>query len=194
MTDHAPALQATLDRVLALVRNLPAAPAPRILALDGRAAAGKTTLALALAKALQGAVIHMDDFFLPPEMRTPQRRAAPGGNVHYERFRQEVLPFLRQPAPFHYGLFQCSLGRLEGQREVAGETTWRIVEGAYALHPALGDYADIAFFYDIAPQEQRRRILKRNGAEKAQVFQRLWIPLEEEYIRVCRPQSRAHLL
>ncbi len=189
-----PTLQETLEKVLSRLQQLPPAPAPRILALDGRAAAGKTTLALALAHALQGAVIHMDDFFLPPEMRTPQRRATPGGNVHYERFQQEVLPFLRQPFPFQYQPFQCTLGRLEGERKVAGEHTWRIVEGAYALHPALGNYADIAFFYDVSSQEQQQRILKRNGPEKAQAFQRLWIPLEEEYIRNCHPQKRAELL
>ncbi|MBS7324987.1 MAG: (d)CMP kinase, partial [Angelakisella sp.] len=37
-----------------------------VIALDGRAAAGKSTLAAALAETLQAAVIHMDDFFLPP--------------------------------------------------------------------------------------------------------------------------------
>lgn len=193
MTDT-PDLQHTLDKVLQEIQALPRRRTPLVLALDGRASAGKTTLALALARELQGAVIHMDDFFLPPELRTPQRRSTPGGNVHYERFQQEVLPFLHQPAPFRYRRFSCSLGCLDEEQEVAGENTWRIVEGAYALHPAFGDYADIAFFYSISPQEQHQRILKRNGPEKAQVFQSLWIPLEEEYIRVCRPQDRAILL
>ena len=36
----------------------------RIIAIDGRCAAGKTTLAARLAKELGGDVIHMDDFFL----------------------------------------------------------------------------------------------------------------------------------
>ena len=35
----------------------------RIIAIDGRCAAGKTTLAARLAKELGGDVIHMDDFF-----------------------------------------------------------------------------------------------------------------------------------
>ena len=66
-----------------------------VIALDGRAAAGKSTLAAALAETLQAAVIHMDDFFLPPALRTPQRLDRPGGNIHYERFAEEVLPRLR---------------------------------------------------------------------------------------------------
>ena len=46
-----------------------------VIALDGRAAAGKSTLAAALAETLQAAVIHMDDFFLPLALRAPQRLA-----------------------------------------------------------------------------------------------------------------------
>ena len=63
----------------------------RIIAIDGRCAAGKTTLAARLAKELGGDVIHMDDFFLPLELRTEERFREPGGNVHYERFKTEVL-------------------------------------------------------------------------------------------------------
>ena len=71
-----------------------------VIAMDGRAAAGKTTLAEELAVTLGGAVVHMDDFFLPGELRTPERLAAPGGNVHAERFVEEVLPYLRRfPLP-----------------------------------------------------------------------------------------------
>ena len=78
-----------------------------VIAIDGRAASGKTTLAAALAAETGGAVVHMDDFFLPAELRTPQRLAAPGGNVHAERFAEEVLPFLRQGRPFCYRRFDC---------------------------------------------------------------------------------------
>lgn len=71
-----------------------------VIAMDGRAAAGKTTLAEELAVTLGGAVVHMDDFFLPGELRTPERLAAPGGNVHAERFAEEVLPYLRRGEAF----------------------------------------------------------------------------------------------
>jgi len=73
-----------------------------VIAMDGRAAAGKTTLAEELAVTLGGAVVHMDDFFLPGELRTPERLAAPGGNVHAERFVEEVLPYLRRGEAFRY--------------------------------------------------------------------------------------------
>ena len=81
----------------------------RIIAIDGRCAAGKTTLAARLAKELGGDVIHMDDFFLPPALRTQERRSEPGGNVHYERFLTEVIPNLASGRPFSYRRFDCSL-------------------------------------------------------------------------------------
>ena len=62
-----------------------------VIAIDGKCATGKTTLAARLASGLDADVIHMDDFFLPPAKRTQQRLSEPGGNVDYERFMEEVL-------------------------------------------------------------------------------------------------------
>lgn len=73
-----------------------------VIAMDGRAAAGKTTLAEELAVTLGGAVVHMDDFFLPGELRTPERLAAPGGNVHAERFVEEVCLICGGGEAFRY--------------------------------------------------------------------------------------------
>lgn len=79
-----------------------------VAALDGMAAAGKTTAAALLCEAFGGACVHMDDFFLPPALRTPQRLSQPGGNVHYERFAEEVAPALHLGRALCYGVFDCS--------------------------------------------------------------------------------------
>ena len=152
-----------------------------IIALDGRSAAGKTTLAGLLAAALNGAVVHTDDFFLPPELRTAQRLAAPGGNVHTERFAEEVLPYLRQGKPFGYRRFDCHVMDYAGVVEIPAVPVI-IVEGAYSCHPLFGGYADLTIFCDIDPQEQERRIRARNGEAGWQAFRDRWIPLEEAYI------------
>ena len=47
----------------------------RIIAIDGRCAAGKTTLAARLVKELGGDVIHMDDFFACTSDTGTQKRA-----------------------------------------------------------------------------------------------------------------------
>ncbi|MBS6367782.1 MAG: hypothetical protein KH420_10635, partial [Clostridiales bacterium] len=96
-------MQTTIPRLLqALTERL--RQGPLTLAIDGRAAAGKTTLACQLQQHFGAAVIHMDDFFLPAELRTASRLQTPGGNVHYERFLQEVAPAL--PSPLYGGMAQ----------------------------------------------------------------------------------------
>ena len=73
-----------------------------LVAIDGSCTAGKSTLAAALARELDCTLFRMDDFFLRPEQRTPQRLAEPGGNVDYERFREEVLLPLKAGTPVAY--------------------------------------------------------------------------------------------
>ena len=162
------------------LRTLPAEV--RIIAIDGRCAAGKTTLAARLVKELGGDVIHMDDFFLPPALRTPERRNEPGGNVHYERFLTEVIPKLASGEAFSYQRFDCSVMAL-GDWIPVKNNGFVFVEGAYSCHPVFGDYMDRRVFLDIDSKTQTERIRKRNGEDRLQDFQQLWIPLEEAYFQ-----------
>lgn len=167
---------------------------PRIIAIDGRAASGKTTLAGQLKIILDAQLIHMDDFFLPPAMRTKMRFEEPGGNVHYERFKEEVLGNLKKSAAFSYRIFDCKKLIFNGNRMIWAKSPWRIVEGAYSHHPQFGKYADLKVFYDIDPAEQMRRIEKRNGAQAARMFKNRWIPFEEKYIKTFSIDKEADLV
>jgi len=177
-----PAYRIVCARFARLLPILPLMGMMGVVAIDGRAASGKTTMARHLAIATGSGVVHMDDFFLPGELRNPERFAAPGGNIHHERFTAEVMPQLRNREAFHYRIFDCTRMDYNGDRQVAASTL-RIVEGAYSHHPILGMYADIRVFADIDQQVQMERIKKRNGLEAAAVFEKRWIPMEEEYIR-----------
>lgn len=165
----------------------------RIVALDGRCASGKTTLAEQLADITGAGVVHMDDFFLPPSLRRPERLAEPGGNVHYERFMEEVLPALKSPGAFRYQCFDCSRMEPGAEREVR-EGNLRIVEGAYSCHPVFGEYMGLRVFCDVEPQEQLKRIEQRNGVEMLENFREKWIPMEEQYIRHFQIRERADLV
>lgn len=151
-----------------------------VIAIDGRAASGKSTMAKQLSMILDAGIIQMDDFFLPEALRTQERFDTPGGNVHYERFSEEVLPYISSTKPFSYRIFDCSKMDYDGER-VIDNTPIRIVEGAYSCHPLFGKYADVTVFSDVEPEEQMRRILRRNGEQMAEMFRERWIPLEENY-------------
>lgn len=153
---------------------------PVLVAIDGNAAAGKTTLAERIAEVFDCNVFHMDDFFLPLSLRSEERLAEPGGNVHYERFRDEVLTPLASKKPFSYGVFDCSVMAISGQRAVEPKKL-NIIEGSYSHHPYFGSSYDLRIFMKISPEEQMERILRRNGEFMAEKFRKLWIPMENRY-------------
>jgi len=155
---------------------------PYVIAIDGRAGSGKSTLASDLAWILDAGIVRMDDFFLPPELRTAERLSAPGGNVHYERFIEEVLPKLHSNAAFNYNIFSCSLMKLEGVRTVKA-SDYMVVEGSYSHHPQFGDFADVKVFSTVEPEEQLRRLRYRDGEQMAEIFASRWIPMEEKYFK-----------
>lgn len=179
-------------QVLAALQALPPGGV-RVIAIDGRSAAGKTTLAAALARALGAGVVHMDDFFLPGELRTPARLAQPGGNVHWERFAAEVLPLLRGGGAFAYRRFDCG-AMAPGALVQVPAGRWRIVEGAYSCHPRLGGYMDLRLFADVPPAEQLARIGARGGAAAQEAFRTRWIPLEEAYLAAFPIREQADLV
>lgn len=180
--------------VLPILEKLASLPGSDVcvIAIDGRAAAGKSTLTARLCEALNAGVVHMDDFFLPPALRTEQRLAEPGGNVHRERFAKEVLPHLTHAEEFSYAVFDCGTLRMDSRRTVqAGK--WKIVEGAYSCHPAFGKYMQLRVFCDVAPEVQLERICARNGEEMAQMFRTRWIPMEEAYHTAFSVQGQADI-
>lgn len=164
-----------------------------IVAVDGRCAAGKSTLAGLLQQNLNCMVFHMDDFFLQPFQRTAERLAAPGGNVDYERFRAEILLPLREgAAEITYQPYSCRTQSLQKPVTVhPGQIS--IVEGSYSLCPSLRDYYDLRIFLDVSEEEQAERILRRNGPERFRQFRDRWIPLEEQYFRVLKIRDLCNL-
>lgn len=160
-----------------------------IVALDGRCASGKTTLAADLEARYGWSVAHMDHFFLRPEQRSSARYAQPGGNVDYERFLEEVLGPLRAGKTPLYRPFDCHSQTL-GEPVPFEPGPVVLVEGSYACHPALWEQYDLRAFLTVDPETQMERIAARDGEEYAQVFRERWIPLEERYFTTCQVESR----
>lgn len=183
----------TLEPIIRLTENRIQETGRAILVLDGMAAAGKTTAAEYLAARWNAPVVHMDDFFLPPDLRTTERLSVPGGNVHYERFREEVLPGLQAGDRFSYRVFDCSVMDY-GKRRVIPAAPIVIVEGAYSMHPVFEKYWDLSAFFSIHPEAQKCRIIHRSGEEAWKAFRTRWIPLENAYHAAFRTQTQADIL
>ncbi len=164
-----------------ILRLISSAEKPLVAAIDGRCAAGKTTLAQSLSNALGAPVVHMDDFFLPFEKRTPERLAQPGGNFDLERFMAEAYAPLSRGEAFSYGVFDCSRGVISG-RQAIPRADVVIVEGAYSLHPELQPLYGLRIFCDIDRGTQLARLRRRESADSFKNFVAKWIPMEEKYL------------
>ena len=155
-------------------------PAPILVAIDGRCAAGKTTLAARLQAEWRCPVFHMDDFFLRPQQRTPERLAQAGENVDHERFKAEILEPWIAGRPFSYRPYSCAEQKLSPAIEVRPGPL-ALVEGSYSCHRELRAYYALRIFLNIDPALQEQRLRQRNGAAGWERFRDLWIPLEERY-------------
>jgi len=152
-----------------------------VIAIDGKAASGKSTIAKKLGLLFDCCIFHMDDFFLPFDMRTKKRIMAPGGNIHYERFKSEVIDGIKSGEDFSYGVFNCKNGNTL-KLDVKPSRLY-IIEGAYSLHPYFEDFYDLKIFMSVGEEKQRQRIIDRNGWEVYKKFEEAWIPMEEKYFK-----------
>ncbi len=162
-----------------------------IIVIEGMAGSGKSTLGEFLSNYYQTNLIHMDDFFLPLAKRTPERLAEVGGNIDYERFKNEVVDHLN--TDFYYGVFDCSKGEITTRKQIKRKPML-IIEGSYAMHPYFGKYYDFAIFLEVANEVQVQRILKRNGEFLLDKFINNWIPMENRYFKELSIRDKADII
>ncbi len=163
-----------------------------VISIEGGAGSGKTTLAEALQKRFGGNVYHMDDFFLPPQLRTEARLTEPGGNVDYDRFYGEVVEGIFSDEPFTYGVMDCKEGRITRWRDIH-PADLHIVEGVYSAHPYYEEIYDLRVFIEVDKDTQRARILARSP-EKAERFFREWIPMEDRYFEAFSVKEKSDII
>lgn len=152
---------------------------PIIIAIDGPATSGKTTLAESLKEKFPISVVSMDHFFLPMNRKTPERLAEVGGNVDYERVEQQICKPFKLQELTQYEAFNCQT--ISYEQHFCTKSNVLVLEGVYALHPALQKYIDYELLLEISPSEQLARLSNRNTPEMVEKYINEWIPLENKY-------------
>ena len=183
----------TIEIIAAKIIELSGKKEKLIIAIDGRCASGKTTLAGELQNALDCNVIHTDDFYLQLFQRTEERYSEPGGNLDRERFLKDVLTPLSEGRKPLYRPFDCKSMNL-GKEIQLPEKNIYIIEGSYSCHPDLRSFYDITAFVTTDTETQKKRICKRNGEERLNDFLTKWIPLEEKYFETFCVESKADVV
>lgn len=167
---------------------------PRVLvSIDGPCACGKSTLGQWLADEFCCPLIHMDDFFLAPHQRSPQRLEQPGENVDHLRFRREVLDPLLRGETVRYRPWQCRSACF-GPEVVLPPAPLVVVEGAYALRPNLRDAYDLRIFLTAPWAVRQARLRQRGGEGCLQRFLDQWIPLENQYFQAFQVPQCCHMI
>jgi uridine kinase len=186
---------------------------PTRVAIDGRSAAGKTTLADELATAIRARgrdVIRssIDDFYRPGHKYrsergewTPQSRYDEGYDYH--AFIDLVL---RPLGPG--GSRRCRPALFDSYHDVWLPEEWieasadslAIVDGAFLLRPELATHWDYVVWVDIDMETMVARARKRDIAWTAseqlviERYRNLWIPTHELYERLVEPMAEAHAI
>ena len=153
------------------------------IGVDGRAGAGKSTLAAAIAAGVPGTeVVHVDDFAGPhvPEWDWP-------------RFQEQVLDPLRAGRAARYQRWEWNRDEPAEWHDIrAGVPV--VVEGVSSTRRELDVPWALQVWVD-APREVRlRRAVERDGEAMLAHWLDVWMPLEQAYIDRERPERRVDLV
>lgn len=150
-----------------------------LIGIDGRCGSGKTHFAKLAQSMLPCNVIHMDDFYLPEELREAGWEKIPGGNMDFARLNREVLLPARQGKQAVYRAYRCDKAKITTEQLIPRRSV-TLVEGSYSHHPEICGGYDLKIFLDCGKEEQKQRLKAREGSYYP-MFEKRWIPMEEQY-------------
>lgn len=185
---------AEIESIVALMDNHATAP-PNLIAIDGHSAAGKTTLAEALAVRFSDAtIVHMDDFY---RVMDEEERAAldgAGGYAHYydwQRLEEQVLKPLSEQREGHYQKYDWVANRLGAWNNVRA-TGIVLIEGCYAARPELAAYYDVILVVETPAAKRLQRQTER--ADATREWLERWDKAERYYMEHYPPQRYADMV
>jgi uridine kinase len=165
-----------------------------LVALDGRSAAGKSTLATSLSDLADAAVVHVDDFYRDlPEAERLALTPEDGVDRYFdwERLRDDALTPLMEHKHARFRQFDwIAGGGLVGEvivepREVV------IVEGVYSARPEFDDLLSLKVLVE-APDNERER--RRRDRHDPHDWEERWDAAERHYFKAIRPRSAFDLV
>ena len=152
---------------------------PVIVGMDGRCGSGKTSLAELIAGIFPCNVVHTDDFYLPMEEREENWTEIPGGNMDFARLHSEILIPARSGDEVLYRPYCCQEGAY-GEALRLAPCPLLVVEGSYSHYSLLAEAYDLKVFLTCSQEVQKRRLQEREGSYFT-MFEKRWIPMEENY-------------
>jgi len=161
---------------------------PAIIALEGKCGSGKTTLANNLQDKLDLTIIPIDDFFLPPELKTKERLNEIGGNIDYERIFQ-LLEKIQSGKALSYKKYDCKQNIYIDKKLDINKTI--LLEGVYSYHQYFRKFINKLIYLEIDEALQMKRLKLRDNYND---YINKWIPLENKYFEKENIKAKADLI
>jgi len=165
-----------------------------LIGIDGCGGAGKSTLAESLKAAdpSKVTVIHMDDFYKTSKQRETARDEI-GGNWDCSRIKEQILIPLSHNESTRYQRYDWETDKLSEWHNVsAGGIV--LIEGCYSLIEDFRSYYHVSIWIDTPRDVRLSRGIERDGEEKRDLWEDLWMPAEEVYIKAQKPMEKADLV
>lgn len=163
-----------------------------LIAIDGYCGSGKSTLSQIIKEKFDCNVFHMDDYYLPFSKRNENWEMIPAGNMDVERFYNQVLKPAKKGDQIIYQPYYCREDCLQEAVFVTPKPL-TIIEGSYSHHPLLSDLYDLKIFLTCSKEEQKRRLILREG-ERFPFYESRWIPMEERYYQAYSVMENADVV
>jgi uridine kinase len=183
------------DRIASL--RVAGAPAPVLVALDGRSAVGKSTLAQQIAARTAALVIDGDDFYRGGDdafwqARNPAEKVELAIDWHRQR---SLLTKLRRGEPARWQPYDWEVddGRLAAEVNV-GPAAVVILDGAYSARRELADLFALRALLDVPRQLRRERLLRREGERYRSEWEARWSEAEDLYFEQLMPPESFDLV
>jgi uridine kinase len=197
-----------IQQIAAAIRRL-SPDHPLRVAIDGVDAAGKTTLADELARAIAAAgrpVIRatIDRFHNPRRIRYHRGRSSPEG-YYRDSFDISALVSLLLDPLGPGGSRRYAVASFDDQREAPIEPAWTpaqsnailLFDGVFLTIPALRRHWDFVLFVDVSPATSLARGVARDaarigGPDRAQaLYRERYLPGQALYASECDPRGLA---
>ena len=176
-------LVAMIDLASRITDLAPSCGPVRLVAVDGPAGSGKTTVAGRLGAELGCQVIHSDDFPVPWE-------EGPGRWFHL--LESQVLRPLQQGLPGGFRRYDWVRGTY-AEKVVVPPAPALVIEGVGTARASIADLLAYTVWVEADDAERMRRVLERDGPELEPRW-REWFAAERAWFAADRTKERADLV
>jgi uridine kinase len=167
--------------------DLCSAQTPSIIAIDGPAGAGKTTLAsdlsLALASSFRVNVIHMDDLYNGWDRALGEDLTSTLSAICKNHLASK---------PLTYSRFNWTTGEF-GESTTTPHADLLILEGVGSGQSSIREYLTALLWIDIDYNQGLTRVLERDGQSLENQMQK-WLVQQEQHFRVEGTQNAADFI